>query len=509
MSCSEVHGQALGHWSPDGRHIAGAAQNRLLLRDAETWKLLQVRVCVDRVARIAWAPDSLHVLTEAPKQGVVQIWNVHDGDWQCKIDLGLGGVAGARFGLSARHVLVVSDFQLYLSVWTVEEQRSIAQVQYPKFAQKGIAFSHGGRWLAVLRRSRCRDSLAILACQPEGGAGPYAAALEAPLDADCADLAWVPGDAALVLWERLAGSGRFLWYAPRGELLATVAEMGLPRCVVPSPSAQFLASGGFDGRLHLLSSTARRPMACLLHDVKAAFGEAGADAVVVLQEAEGVEDARRPSGGAYVHIPSATASSFALLRPVAGGAGAGVDAAETAGEVDAEGMPRQGVGVVVWSADERYVATRHESAPAAVWIWDVGRLCLAALLLHRAPVRCLAWDCAGRRLAVSTADLALLFWTPAAVPQPPAPPRGSAGLGGAGPGARPRVGAAVPCPISAARLEWRSDGLAVLLQERERACACWPGSPPEAGLARLGPEMGLLGGAGYPGSGAALGAAGA
>ncbi|CAE8629088.1 unnamed protein product, partial [Polarella glacialis] len=91
-------------------------------------------------------------------------------------------------------------------------------------------------------------------------------------------------------------------------------------------------------------------------------------------------------------------------------------------------------------------------------VWDLGRLALKALLKHRAPVRSFAWDPSplarggGSRLAVSTADPALFLWSP------------TKALAG-------------PCPLSLAKLRWRSDGRSLLIQERDRACTCDLGPP--------------------------------
>ncbi|CAE8585481.1 unnamed protein product, partial [Polarella glacialis] len=35
--------------------------------------------------------------------------------------------------------------------------------------------------------------------------------------------------------------------------------------------------------------------------------------------------------------------------------------------IDADGLPRQGISLAVWSPDERYLATHHESFPGIVW----------------------------------------------------------------------------------------------------------------------------------------------
>merc|ERR1719464_2548753 len=111
----------------------------------------------------------------------------------------MGGVAHARWAADSRHVLVVSDFRLYLSIWPLGNQSCAVQIRHPKYPDRGLAFSPDGEQLALLRRSNCRDSVSVLECQQ--GFGQLA---EFAVGGDCADLVWAASDSALVLWERPA-----------------------------------------------------------------------------------------------------------------------------------------------------------------------------------------------------------------------------------------------------------------------------------------------------------------
>lgn len=461
MEFTEVQKQTGGQWSPDRKHLAVAAHNRVLLRDADSLNLVQVYICGDKVERIEWSPDSQYLLTEIAKQGVVQVWSLADSKWTCRIDEGVGGIARARWGPSSRHVLIISDFQLYLSVWKLEQipdgQATSIHIRHPKFARHGLSFSRNGRWMALLRRVNCRDIVAVHACEDQ-----FAQLSEFQVDADCADLAWSPGDKALVLWERPTKEASFRWFSPSGELLAVASDCGLLRSAWASPSSIFFVAGGFDGRLHLVSGSEMKTLACLTHDLKACIAEAGETEVTVLQEelvgagavarhlhSQGALVPTAPStGGTVQYVTVTNPSSFRVPE-------------EKSPEVsiDVDGLPKQGVGIAAWSPDERYVATKHDGMPTAIWIWDLGRLALAALLLHRSPVRSFSWDsskaaagdCA--RLAISTGDPSLFFWTPVEA-------------------------LASPCPLPNARLLWRGDGKALLLQDRDRGCICSPRPPP-------------------------------
>mmetsp|Transcript_2638 Transcript_2638/g.10213 ORF Transcript_2638/g.10213 Transcript_2638/m.10213 type:complete len:293 (+) Transcript_2638:112-990(+) len=272
MRFSELHKHTCGQWSPDGRYLAAASMGRVLVRDAETLKLVQVFVCCEKVGRIEWSPDSQYILAETSKQGVVQVWCISDGDWSCRIDEGLAGVTRARWDPSSRHVLIMTEFHMYLAVWKLQQDATAAHIRHPKYDDRGVAFNHGdGRFLAVLRRSNCQDHVSVHNSEDNFSSEVFAF----QIDGDCADMMWAHDDSSLLLWDRPARASRFLWYSLRGELLVQVKECKLLRSAYPSPSAQFLVAACFDGSLCLLSGTTRSIVSTFAHDLKSALAETG------------------------------------------------------------------------------------------------------------------------------------------------------------------------------------------------------------------------------------------
>eukprot|EP00913_Durusdinium_trenchii_P020371 g19137.t1 len=230
--------------------LAVPARNRLQIREPDSLKLLQVFICIDKVERIEWSPDSQLLLTEilfcmtTLTAGLLQIWSLRDSEWTCRIYEGLAGVAHARFGDSDT-VLVSVEFQLYISIWQLQEGSSapVARIERPKFAASGVTLSRDGCWLAMLRR-------------PEGQ--------DVTLSGDAGQLHWGPDDSTLVLCEL---PGRPPWcrlYSLAGECLAQLGD-GFPRSVSVSSSTQLLVGCGIDGQLQLLSAVSRRVIANFSH----------------------------------------------------------------------------------------------------------------------------------------------------------------------------------------------------------------------------------------------------
>ena len=69
-------------------------------------------------------------------------------------------------------------------------------------------------------------------------------------------------------------------------------------------------------------------------------------------------------------------------------------------------------GSVAWSHDGSFIATRCDSMPHAVWVWETRSLALASLLVQARPVRAAAWCPASHRLVLCTGEAKLYLWTP-------------------------------------------------------------------------------------------------
>jgi hypothetical protein len=106
------------------------------------------------------------------------------------------------------------------------------------------------------------------------------------------------------------------------------------------------------------------------------------------------------------------------------------------------------VGMLSWSSDSHYFFTRNDIMPTVLWIWDICRLELAAVLVQKDPIRAAAWDPTCTRLVLCTESPHLYMWTPSGA-------------------------CCVNIPFVNFRivdLKWSSNGSCLLLKERESFC---------------------------------------
>lgn len=135
-------------FSPNGRYVAAAMEYRLVVRDIDSLQVVQLYSCLDKIQHIEWCCNSNYILCGLFKRAIVQIWSIEEPEWTCKIDEGPAGVQHAIWSPDGLHVLVVADFQIRITIWSLVD-RTCSYIKGPKFADKGIAFSPDGRLLAL------------------------------------------------------------------------------------------------------------------------------------------------------------------------------------------------------------------------------------------------------------------------------------------------------------------------------------------------------------------------
>lgn len=297
----------------------------------------------------------------------------------------------------SRHILTTTDFQLRMTLWSLVN-KTISYIKYPKLSQGGLDFNHSGRYMALAERRDCKDYVSVFDCSD------WQLLRNFPVDTDdLVGLAWSPDGKVIGVWDSILYY-KVLLYSMDGRHVATYSAyddaLGV-KCVQWSPSSQFLAIGSYDQKVRVLNHITWKTVAEHCHSSLVDFSK-----VVVYTE---VESRVLPPKGKEVLSTGSLPNIFQSQSKY--------EATETPVTVpnvkpDPEKPnPKLGVGSVLFSPDSKYMATKNDNMPNAVWIWDVFQLRLAVLLLQLNPVREMAWDPQQSRLAVCTGNGKLYLWS--------------------------------------------------------------------------------------------------
>lgn len=303
--------------------------------------------------------------------------------------------------------------------------------------QGGVDFTANGRYMALAERRNCKDHVSVFDCSQ------WQLLRHFPVEtADLAGLSWSPDSSVLCVWDSVLDY-KVLLYSLDGRCLATYSAyehaLGI-KCVKWSPTSQFLTIGSFDQKLRVLNHVTWKTVAEYFHPPTLESSTA-----VVYTEVESKRERVKttlvsgPQSSLFLSQSKYEMQEFPVSIP-------GV-------KPDPEKPnPKLGVGMISFSPDSRYIATRNDNMPNVVWIWDVVNLRLSVVLQQTNPVREIKWDPTQARLAICTANNKLYLWSPAGCVSVTVP---------------------VEASFTVQRLAWNPNGKSLVLIGTSHFCVCY------------------------------------
>ncbi|NWI71759.1 WRP73 protein, partial [Todus mexicanus] len=266
----------------------------------------------------------------------------------------------------------------------------------------GIAFTKDGRYMAVAERRDCKDFISIFVCSDWQLLRHFDTETQ-----DLSGLEWAPNGCVLAAWDACL-EYKILLYSLDGRLLSTYRayewSLGI-KSVTWSPSSQFLAIGSYDEKVRILNHVTWKKVTEFEHPATITNSK-----TIVYKEVEkspSVEKERLsfPPPRALASSLFSTQSKYDIsevpvslhyVKPVADRAN-----------------PKMGVGMLAFSPDNCFLATKNDNIPNAVWIWDVQKLKLFVVLEQLCGIQSFQWDPRQPRLAMCTGTSKVYLWSPA------------------------------------------------------------------------------------------------
>ncbi|KAF1837415.1 hypothetical protein BDW02DRAFT_519000 [Decorospora gaudefroyi] len=394
--------------SPTGTHIASLNGARLQIRCLTTFEITRSIPMPSshdiRTSKIVWSPPTLPLRTPSPStlstpsrrssrtprpcshrilvsdDDNTRVYDLRDEKWSAVISNGSGGMGKnvhVEFGAREDEVMIWSDFAACLKIWCLKTGRTV-EVRDPKFVgrdgkgwgYRGGREGGGGGVLALLCRSAGADVLLLLAPRTY----TVLSRIELPTT-DAAGLRWSRDGRWLAIWDAASAGYKLCIYTADGHLYRTlsrevsdeVGEWDVESLGIKTlewlPGNDRLAVGGWDRRVRILSTRTFAPVVFLDHTATIHV-----PAALVYTE----------------HVDRQGTRSFVLTQQPVTPPKAALDKNET-------GLMKQGVGMLTFNAEGTMCATREDSTPCTVWVWDLRTLRPKAIFFTYAPIKTLSW----------------------------------------------------------------------------------------------------------------------
>jgi WD40 repeat protein len=311
-----------------------------------------------------------------------RVFDLYDRKWSAVISNGSGGMGKnvhVEFGATEDEVLVWSDFAACVKVWCLKTGRAV-EIRDPKFSGKegrGWGYrpscasrSGRGQVMALLCRTSGTDVLLLLSARTY----TLLSRVELPT-IDASNLKWSRDGRWLAIWDAASAGYSLHIYTADGHLYRTITReasddvdaWGIEGLGIKSvewvPGNEKLAVGGWDRRVRILSTRTFAPLVFLDH----------------------TPTIHVPDAPVYTeHVDSLGTRSYTLTPQPTTPPKAPLEKNETA-------LMKQGISLLAFNADSTLCATRDDSTPSVVWIWDLTSLKPRTILVQYAPIKSLTW----------------------------------------------------------------------------------------------------------------------
>ncbi|KAF2431621.1 tricorn protease N-terminal domain-containing protein [Tothia fuscella] len=350
--------------------MAILVNSRLDIRTTSSLELLRTITTSIQGSTLRWSPirsssdTSSRVLLASDEN--VRVWDIYDERWSAAINNGSGGMGklvNVEFGRSREEVLCFSDFGSKLTAWNLKSGTSV-EIRDPKFSTRGYGYRPHTGLFALLSRPGPQDILTLHAPTTY-----FVVKTVTLLTVDAQGVKWSPDGRWMVVWDTPSVGLKIYVYTADGHLYRVYSgdsedTLGLGvKSIEWSPRGDYLAIGGHDRRVVLLSTRTFSP-------------------VMVLDHTSSIQLSR----GSMVWQEQVTGTSqrsyTTVQQPVA---------PPTAPDSPSNQATKTGLSLIAFNANGTVVATRDDSVPTTVWLWDLTKLTATAVLVQHSPVKQLSW----------------------------------------------------------------------------------------------------------------------
>jgi hypothetical protein len=374
MNFSDVtsfSGQA--EFSPNSEFIAAVKGIKITVYESTSMAAVQSWNLLDQVSKLEWSLDSNLVMCSQQKRGIIQVFNLKDPKWDCKVTLGTCGLSGAWLAPDSRHIITICQFQIRLNIWSLVK-KSILALQYPKFGTKGVIFSKCRNFTGILRRISGKDYMTVLDAE-------YNTLSNFNIKSnDTENVYWTNDNYYIIAY----AINTWIVYTPAGEIVYEHAqELINIDSSLNSVHGCYSALSLYDNSIKIIHHITWNTLCNFSHTL-----EIHEKNLIVYQEIETLENNRISYSYEMKNVPVKLVGVNDCRR----------------------------VSIAKWSHNERYIACNFgmeyiDTTPNVVFIWDINSIKLRYVLIHKNSVKFIEWCTTHSVCAIATGNNRIYLWT--------------------------------------------------------------------------------------------------
>ncbi|XP_076753057.1 WD repeat-containing protein WRAP73 [Xylocopa sonorina] len=147
-------------FSKDGKFVAIAYQTNLIVKNIKKLNTIHSFIFPDIIEYFEWSRNSEYILCANIRKAIVQVYSIHYPEWKYKLVEGSAGLESVSWSPDSKYILTLSDFNIQISVWSLENQ-SVIHIQNVKSSFNKLYFSPNGNNLTVVVSIEGEDSIEI------------------------------------------------------------------------------------------------------------------------------------------------------------------------------------------------------------------------------------------------------------------------------------------------------------------------------------------------------------
>ncbi|XP_076247467.1 WD repeat-containing protein WRAP73 isoform X1 [Calliopsis andreniformis] len=390
-------------FSIDGRFFAIAYQANLIIKSSKKLEIIHLFVFTDIIEYFEWSRNSEYILCANIKKAIIQVYSIHYPDWKFKLVEGSAGLESVTWSPDSKHILTLSDFNIQISVWSLEN-RNVTHIQNMKSSFHKLHFSPDGSKLAVVVSNENQDSIEIYKTDTWKLSKKLICGRLSSIDG----ILWSPNSELLSIWSSFSSEIKLIVYssvlerdigvfyptqtADTSELLCDYQrELKGIENVTWMPSGQLLAMTGFNEMIVLLNHVTWKPMLQLYLDP-------------VIKEnylnkvyEERIIQTKPSSKNTNKHILEEKSE-----RPVN---------IKIGKKDDIDRLSIAKFDIFEFSFCGQYLAIRHQLYPTTLWIWNIIEDYFDYMLLQNNIVA-VKWNPTRAHLLIFCECAYMFEWTP-------------------------------------------------------------------------------------------------